>query len=96
MKLVVAVVKEGKAPGMLCRPHAVSIDNNNRIIVTEGELFGEEAASGTHARISVFSDKGEFLTSFTHDLIYPYGLAISRGLHVRDRCMVYSQSSNSR
>ena len=71
MRPVVAVGKEGTAPGELFGPEAVTIDSNNRIFVAEGGVML------SHARISVFSERGEFLTCFTHqDMIQPYGLAI--------------------
>ena len=60
MRLVVAVGERGEAPGKLYYPEAVRIDSNNRIFVAEG------IASRSHARISVFSERGEFLTCFTH------------------------------
>ena len=68
---VVAVGKEGRAPGELFCPRAVTIDSNNRIFVAEGGIML------SHARISVFSERGEFLTCFTHqDMRQPSGLAI--------------------
>ena len=71
MRPVVAVGKKGTAPGELFGPHAVRIDSNNRIFVAEG------FALASHARISVFSERGEFLTCFTHqDMRQPNGLAI--------------------
>ena len=71
MRPVVAVGKKGKAPGELYCPHAVRIDSNNRIFVAEG------FALASHARISVFSERGEFLTCFKpQDMILPYGLVI--------------------
>ena len=71
MRPVVAVGKEGKAPGKLYCPQAVRIDSNNRIFVAEGNIFQ------SHARISVFSERGEFLTCFKpQDMISPHGLAI--------------------
>ena len=73
MRPVVAVGKEGRAPGELCCPHAVGIDSNNRIFVAEG--FASQLQS--RGRISVFSERGEFLTSFTpQDMREPSGLAI--------------------
>ena len=70
MKQVVAVCKLGRAPGELYGPYGVAIDTNNHIFVAEGSI------SGSHARISEFSEKGEFLTTFTHqDLRSPYGIA---------------------
>ena len=71
MRRVVAVGKQGKAPGELYCPEAVAVDSNNRIFVTEG------FAAFSHARISVFSERGDFLTCFTHqDMREPHGLAI--------------------
>ena len=71
MRPVVAVGKQGKAPGELYYPFAVRIDSNNRIFVTEG------FALASHARISVFSERAEFLTCFTHqEMRQPHGLAI--------------------
>ena len=81
MRSVVAVGKEGKAPGELYDPKAVAIDCNNRIFVTEGDSFQ------SHARISVFSQSGEFLASFRHqDMKEPWGIAIhGDNLYVSDR-----------
>ena len=71
MRPVVAVGESGKAPGELLNPKAVAVDSNNRIFVAEGN------ASESHARISVFSERGEFLTCFTpQDMREPSGLAI--------------------
>ena len=71
MRPVVAVGKKGRAPGELYCPNAVAVDSNNRIFVAEGY------ASESHARISVFSERGDFLTSLTpQDMRAPYGLAI--------------------
>ena len=71
MRPVVAVGKRGKTPGELYYPRAVVVDSNNRIFVAEGR------ASESHARISVFSERGYFLTCFTpQDMRGPYGLAI--------------------
>ena len=71
MRPVVAVGEWGTAPGELYYPSAVFVDSNNRIFVAEGD------ASESHARISVFSERGDFLTSFTpQDMIAPHGLAI--------------------
>ena len=73
MRPVVAVAKSGKAPGELYYPHDVAVDSNNRIFVAEGKASFLES----HARISVFSERGGFLTSFTHqDMRVPRGLAI--------------------
>ena len=71
MRPVVTVGKWGKAPGELSFPNAVAIDSNNRIFAVEGR------ASKLHARISVFSERGDFLTSFIpQDMREPHGLAI--------------------
>ena len=71
MRRVVAVGKRGTAPGDLYYPNAVAVDSNNRIFVAEG------FASESHARISVFSERGDFLTSFTpQDMRVPFGIAI--------------------
>ena len=80
MRPVVAVGKRGTAPGELYHPNAVAIDCNNCIFVTEG-------SSQSHALISVFSQSGEFLASFSHqDMIDPQGVAIhGDNLYVSDR-----------
>ena len=67
---VAAVGKEGKAPGELYDPLGVAIDENTgSIYVTEG--FG--------SRVSVFSETGKFLTTFTHrDMGWPQGIALHR------------------
>ena len=55
---------------MYC-PKGVAIDSNDRIFVVEGSRFEP------HARISVFSERGEYLDSFIpQDMIEPYGIAI--------------------
>ena len=80
MRPVVTVGKEGKAPGELCGPQGVAIDTNNRIFITEG------SESKSHRRISVFSEKGEYLTSFTHQYFRcPNGITIhGDNLYVTD------------
>ena len=71
MRPVVNVGKKGTAPGELFFPNAVDVDSNNRIFVAEG------FAAHSHARISVFSEKGDFLTSFSpQGMRIPHGLAI--------------------
>ena len=81
MRPVVAVGKSGTAPGELYCPNAVTVDSNNRIFVAEGSAFA------SHARISVFSERGDFLTCFTpQDMSEPWGLAIHGDyLYVTDR-----------
>lgn len=71
MKSVVAVAKRGFNPGELFFPQAIAFDSENRIFVAEGFIHAK------HSRISIFSDKGEFLDSFKHpDLIDACGIAI--------------------
>ena len=81
MRPVVTVGKRGKAPGKLHHPYAVAIDLN-RIFVAEGYKGKDES----HARVSVFSQRGEFLASFSHqDMIWPWGIAIhGDNLYVSD------------
>ena len=79
MRPTLAVGKEGKTPGKLWEPRGVAIDEKtNRIYVAE------EKGS---CRVSVFSDTGAFINTFTHqDMIAPYGIAIHRdNLYVTDR-----------
>ena len=71
MRPGVAVAKWGTDPGDVYHANAVAVDSNNRIFVAEGK------ASHAHARISVFSERGDFLTCFTpQDMREPHGLAI--------------------
>ena len=71
MKSVVAVAKRGDAPGQLFFPQAIAFDSENRIFVAEGFVHAK------HSRISIFSEKGEFLDSLKHpDLHCAHGLAI--------------------
>ena len=72
MRPILAVGKTGKAPGELCCPRAVAIDRNtNNIYVTEADMFSD------FPRISIFSDGGEFLNSYTHEhMKSPRGIAI--------------------
>ena len=81
MRPMVAVGKEGNAPGELWYPNAVAIDrNSNHIYVAEGNPFGN------FPRISIFSDGGEFLNSYTHEhMKYPKGIAIhTNNMYVSD------------
>ena len=78
MRPIVAVGKKGKAPGDLCSPNGVAIDENtNLIYVAEGS---------DSCRVSIFSETGEFINTFTHqDMIEPWGIAIHRdNLYVTD------------
>ena len=79
MRPVVTVVKQGKAPGELWSTQGVAIDTNNRIFIAEGDEL-------EHRRISVFSEKGEYLTSFTHQYFRrPHGITIhGDNLYVTD------------
>ena len=71
MRPIVAVGKIGHAPGELYHPYGVAIDENtNLIYVAEG--LGS-------CRVSIFSETGEFINTFTHqDMREPYGIAIHR------------------
>ena len=78
MRPIVAVGKRGQAPGELLNPCGVAIDENtNLIYVAEG--LGS-------CRISIFSETGEFINTFTHqDMREPCGIAIHRdNLYVTD------------
>ena len=78
MSCVVAVGKEGRAPGELINPNGVAIDENTGYIyVTEG--------LGSY-RVSVFSETGDFLSSFSHqDMTSPHGIALHRdNIYVTD------------
>ena len=78
MRPIVAVGKKGKAPGDLWNPQGVAIDENtNLIYVAEG--LGS-------CGVSIFSETGEFINTFTHqDMREPYGIAIHRdNLYVTD------------
>ena len=71
MRPIVAVGKEGHAPGKLRNPRGVAIDENtNLIYVAEGL---------DPCRVSIFSETGEFLNTFTNqDMREPCGIAIHR------------------
>ena len=78
MRPIVAVGKEGQAPGELLNPHGVAIDENTNLIYV---------AEGSHScRISIFSETGEFISTFTNqDMRRPRGIAINRdNLYVTD------------
>ena len=78
MRCKVAFGKEGKAPGELYCPNGVAIDENT------GSIYVVEGIGST--RVSVFSETGEFLTTFTHrDMRYPHGIALHRdNIYVTD------------
>ena len=70
MRCKVAVGEKGKAPGELYDPLGVAIDENT------GSIYVVE---GISTRVSVFSETGEFLTTFTHrDMFIPHGIALHR------------------
>ena len=80
MSHAVAVAKRGKAPGELCFPESVAIDpTTNHIYVAEGDL-------PNFARVSIFSETGEYLNSYTHEHMKSlYGIAIhGNNLYVTD------------
>ena len=73
MRAVVTVGKRGRAPGDLYYPNAIAIEaNSNQIYIAEGGTL-----SSSLARISIWSEGGEYLNSFTHqELRCPHGIAI--------------------
>ena len=77
MRCIVAVGKKGKAPGELHDPFGVAIDENSGYIYVT-EFFG--------SRVSVFSETGDFLNTFSHqDISYPCGIALHRdNIYVTD------------
>ena len=75
---IVAVAKKGHAPGKLWNHNGVAIDENtNLIYIAEGE---------DSCRVSIFSETGEFINTFTHqDMRQLWGIAIHRdNLYVTD------------
>ena len=69
MERMIAVGEEGKNPGQLYNPHGVAIDN------TSSHIYIAEGWNG-FARVSIFSERGDFLNSFTHERMeYPWGIA---------------------
>ena len=70
MRQIVTVGKEGRTRGELSNPRGVAIDpNSNRIFVTEQNP----------ARISIFSESGAFVDSFSHEHMQrPHGIAVHR------------------
>ena len=62
MNHAVAVAKEGQAPGELWYPNGAAIDpTTNHIYVAEGDFMPN------FARVSIFSETGEYLRSYTHE-----------------------------
>ena len=69
MRCVVAVGKEGIAPGELYIPYGLAIDENT------GYIYVVENSD----RISVFSETGDFLNIFSHKgMTSPWGIALHR------------------
>ena len=86
MRPTVAVAKQGRAPGELWNPNGVAIDPaTNHIYVAEGGIFP------IFARVSIFSESGEFLNSYTHEhMKLLWGIAIhGNNLYITD-CMVHA------
>ena len=69
MEQIVAVGETGKNPGQLYCPNGVAIDDTtNHIYIAEGY--------DGFARVSIFSERGDFLNSFTHERMgWPWGIA---------------------
>ena len=69
---LVACAPRGKTLGELHSPRSVAIDSvTNKIYVVEGSILPY------HARVSIFSEAGEYLNSYTHeDLKALWGIAI--------------------
>ena len=69
MRCVVAVGERGMHPGELVAPQGVAIDENNgSIYVVDGSVSN---------RVSIFSETGKFLDTFSHKgMTYPWGIAI--------------------
>ena len=61
---VTACAKSGTAHGTLMCPHGVALDPlTNHIYVAEGDVLTN------FARVSVFSESGEYLNSYTHEFL---------------------------
>ena len=76
MSCVVAVGKKGKAPGELSNPCGVAIDEKT------GDIYVTEWIG----RVSVFSETGKFLNTFSHKgMTYPHGITLRRdNIYVTD------------
>ena len=80
MERIVAVGKKGTNPGQLFYPNRVAIDDTtNHIYVAEGSYV-------ECARVSIFSESGDFLDSFKHERMEcPWGIAFhSNNVYVTD------------
>ena len=76
-----AAVKKGEAPGELCNPRGVAVNPaTNYIYIAEGDIFPNSA------RVSIFSESGEYLNSYTHKHMESlWGIAIhENNLYVTD------------
>ena len=63
------VAKRGKASGELYGPRGIAVDSNSHIFIVEEYP----------PRLSIFSEKGEFLKTFSHEeMASPWGIAIHR------------------
>ena len=81
MDHLTAVAKKIKALGELWHPHGVAIDPaTNHIYVAEENFFYN------FARVSIFSESGEYLNSYTHeDMKALWGIAVhGNNLYVTD------------
>ena len=69
-KPIISLGQRCKKPGMLFKPHGVTINEQNTILyVAEGVGV---------SRISIFSSNGDFVTCFSHqNMICPWGIAIN-------------------
>ena len=77
-----AVTKRGKAPGELYCPSGVAIDPaTNHIYVAEGNIYPT-----IFTRVSIFSESGEYLKSYTHEYMKSlWGIAVhGNNLYVTD------------
>ena len=75
---LIACVKPGEAPGQLDSPHGIAVDpENERIYIAEG--FECCSTRKQFARVSIFSEAGEFINCFTHQRMRSlWGIAIHR------------------
>ena len=72
---LIACVNGERTPGELWYPHGVALDSNkNQIYVAERHFLGDPS---NIARVSLFSETGEFINMFSHPLMkWPCGIAI--------------------
>ena len=85
LQSVIAVAKKGRALGSLYYPAGVAIDpTTHKIYIAEGAV-GSRASNS--ARVSIFSETGEFLEYFTDKhMVRPWGIAIHRdNIYVSDK-----------